>query len=115
MKAIVVFHDEGRSSHWLDNFLEPGFKHCFVTLLKDDYWVLLDPTICGTDIQVVADSTVNVAHSYRMNGYKVKEITYDNLPPKYPYIISNCVGIVKAVIGINNPMVMTPYQLWNYL
>lgn len=117
MKAIVVFSDnEGGKPHPLDRFLKPGFRHCFVIVQADnDPWIMVD-SICGSPyIAICAPKDYALAKFYREEGYTVVETEQKSHSCRLPLAYANCVGVVKHVLGITNPMVLTPHQLYRTL
>jgi hypothetical protein len=37
------------------------------------------------------------------------------MPRRVPLMVTTCVGVVKAVLGIRAPWIITPLQLYRYL
>lgn len=112
-EAIVCFHAQG--NHWLDRWLHKEYRHCFVVVLSGDYWIMLDPTMHGPEIKVVADKDNKPDVFYQNCGYKVVSLDLKRKLVVYPMTLSNCVGVVKAVLSIQKPFIFTPYQLWRHL
>jgi hypothetical protein len=108
----VVFHNNG--DHPLDSFLKKGFKHCFCLIDDGTYIVMIDGLMGRPLIQVIAGSDYDIEEFYVKQGYTVVETTRGG-PPNIPLILSNCVGLVKALIGINELTAFTPYQLYRRL
>ncbi|NIA72282.1 hypothetical protein HBA54_27185 [Pelagibius litoralis] len=115
MRALVVFHDHG--AHWASPALKRGFRHVFCAVESGDYWILFDPRDGRPVIEVVAPEGYDLATFYRAEGYSVKEIGIEaaTSPIRWPYFWANCVGAVKAVIGLRAPLVVTPHQLYRRL
>lgn len=118
MRAIVGFH--GRSEHLLARFLEPGFQHCLVAVLDEQgpnggYWIEIDPRGGTPAVRVMAGGEYDLAKHYNDLKISTVETTTRDRLPVYPFCYANCVGIVKAILGIRNPMILTPYQLWRHL
>lgn len=65
-------------------------------------------------IEVVAPSEFNLAMFYEDHGYTVVEVE-QGAPLRAPFVFANCVGLVKAVLSIRAPGVVTPYQLFKRL
>lgn len=109
---LVVFHDHG--AHWLDPLLKPGFRHCFAVVQAGDYMISVDGLAGLPALDVVAASTYDLVGFYRDEGFTVVEVD-EGIPIRVPCISSNCVGMVKAVLGIRAPFALTPYQLYRRL
>ena len=113
MRAIVAFNNKG--VHWADRFLHPDYKHCFCSVLVGDYWIMIDSTNEGPEIEVIAPKDFDLAKFYVDEGCSVISLDFDRKSVVYPIMLSNCVGAVKAVLSIRKPLVFTPYQLWRHL
>jgi hypothetical protein len=113
VKAIVVFHDHG--DHWLDRFLKPGFKHCFVAVEADGHWITLDGRAGLPVVEIVAPADYDLATFYRSRGYAVVETKQRGRVPLMPFVPANCVGLVKGVLAIGAVLVLTPWQLYTHL
>ncbi len=114
MNAVVVFHNEG--AHILDRFLKPDFHHCFVAITDDQCWISIDGRLGVPVIEAVAPADYDLATFYReQEGYTVAETTRGTASTRLPFINANCVGIVKIILGIRAPSVLTPWQLYKYL
>jgi hypothetical protein len=110
--ALVVFHDHG--CHPLDRFLKQGFRHVFCAVAQGDYWIVIDSMAGRPVVKVVAGTTFDLAAFYRNEGMTVVE-TEGGPGIRAPFAFSNCVGMVKAVLGIRAPFRVTPYQLFRFL
>lgn len=111
MKALVVF--SGESNHPLRGLLKPGFRHCAV-VVEEDYgvWVLLDSAEGLPCVQVVAYDKRAAIERLGDAGYTVLETSQKPVKWAWPWMLANCVGMVKSVLGINAPLTWTPYQLY---
>ena len=112
-RAIVLFHHD--SNHPLRRFLKSGFRHCLVVVETGDYWVLIDPRDGMPKIEVVAGATYDLAGFYRRNDYMAVETNIVGGKLISPLALTNCVGAVKAILGIRKPFVVTPYRLFKFL
>lgn len=113
MKALVVFQDEGR--HWLSPLLQRGFRHVSVVVSDGTFWIGVDPRLGVPRIEVVAAIEYDLAANYREDGLTVVETETVNREPVWPFALSNCVSVVKCVLGINAPFVVTPLALYRRL
>lgn len=110
--ALVVFHDHG--CHLLDPLLKRGFRHVFCCISQGDYWILIDGMAGKPMVKVVAGTQIDLAAFYRNEGYTVVSVN-EGPGVRSPLAVANCVGIVKAVLGLRAPFVWTPYQLYKFL
>lgn len=112
-RALVVFHDHG--AHILDRFLKPGFRHCFVDIEDGHCWISIDGRVGVPVIAAVAPAEYDLAAFYREQGFTVVEMERGAAATRLPFINANCVGIVKVILGIRAPLVLSPWQLYKYL
>jgi hypothetical protein len=112
--AVVVFTNAGE--HPLAPLLKPGFRHCFV-VVRDAKgpWILVDPADGVPCLSVIGLEDFDVPGFYRDMGLTVVETAVVSVPFYFPWTIANCVGMVKAVIGLRAPLVVTPYGLYRRL
>lgn len=115
MKALICFHND--SEHSLAWLLKKDFRHCFVCVLTErdgvGYWLSLDPHLgipqfevqCGTDFALKA-------HLESFGCIVVETERLNPSLPRMPWALANCVGVVKFVLGLRAPFVITPYQLY---
>ena len=95
--------------------LKNGFHHCFVCLLGEENWLLVDGRSGIPRFKEICPSEIDVAGYYRNHGASVTETFQRDTPPRTPFIANSCVGMVKAVLCIRAPLVWTPSQLYRYL
>lgn len=114
VKALVVFHDEGSERHPISRFLKAGFRHCFAVLQAGDYWVALDGEAGVPSIRVVTGADFDLAKLYRDAGLTVVETDQRQRPLRAPFVIYNCVGLVKAALCIRSTAI-TPFSLYRHL
>lgn len=114
-RAIVVFHDHG--IHWASPVLKTGFRHCFIVMEVGAYWVSIDPRAGLPEIDVVATASYDLATFYRSHGFATVETERAASPPFrfMPWSLANCVGVVKAILGLRAPLVVTPHMLYRTL
>lgn len=113
MRALVVFHDHG--THVLARFMKTGFKHCFVAIETDGLWVTLDGRAGLAVVEIAAPAYCDLAAFYRAEGFTVVEAEQSARVPFTVFVPYNCVGLVKAVLAIGAPLVVTPWQLFKFL
>lgn len=114
-RALVVFWDpEGARWEWA---LKPGFRHVFCCIDDGKQWLMFD----ARDGRPVLKS-IGVVSEFDLYGF------YENEPGmtvvkvggrgpqvRVPFVLSNCVGLVKAVLSIRAPFAQTPHQLYRHL
>jgi hypothetical protein len=112
---LVVFHDHG--NHWLDALLAPGFKHCFCAIADErGYWISVDGRMGRPVIRCEAATDYDLETFYTDQGFTVVRVPeWARGSIRTPLVFSNCVGMVKAALGINAFGVITPRQLYRKL
>ena len=110
--AYVAFG--GTPTHWWTHFLKKGFYHCFLVLGNGREWFVIDPILHFTDLIVI--KTLHIEKLLLDKGYRFIRTT-----PIVPQIVSfhlrpyTCVETVKRFLGISEPYLWTPHQLFSYL
>ncbi len=116
MKAVVVFHGHG-TGFWPAFLGRDGFRHCFVVVPAGAYWILLDGHAGSPRLEVVGGTAAHdMAVHYKRQGFTIIEAEIlEREPLVWPWMLMNCVGATKAVLGIAAPWVLTPWQLYRHL
>jgi len=113
--ALVVFSNE--TDLWWLKFLKRGFRHCFVVIRLHDKWVTIDPMAHFLEISLPdLPDGFDLARWFRKNGMIVVE-TYIRYPERRPYppFFLSCVEVVKRILGLHLPLILTPAQLYKFL
>ena len=111
-KAIVGFG--GEPTFWWMRFLKKGFYHCLVALGDGQSWILIDPLVAQIDLIVVGRADMDVFLT--KNGYRTVHVRVKTPKNKRLRLRPHsCVETVKRFLGIENPALWTPYQLYLYL
>ena len=113
-RAVALFNNS-TGNHWLAPVLKDGFRHVCVVVESGPHWIFVSPCPDGIRLTTIAMSDFDIATHYKNNGYTVVEFTTSGTECRLPLSLSNCVGAVKAVLGIQKPFMVTPYQLFKYL
>ena len=110
--AMVAFG--GKKTYWWTRFLRKGFYHCLV-LFGDGYeWIIVDPVLGFTDLIKVKNS--NAEDTLENMGYTLLDVTVNLNYKKVNHLRPlTCVETVKRFLGITNPFIFTPYQLYKYI
>lgn len=111
----VVFSDE--TDIRMLKFLRKGFRHCFVIMLQDERWMLIDPRSNMTDIRLLPHPAhFNFPRYFTQAGKIVVKAQIKPAPQKIaPIFPLSCVETVKRVLGIHRRFLITPYHLHQYL
>lgn len=115
MKAVIVFHGEG-SGFWPAFLGRDGFRHCFVVVPSGDYWILLDGTAGSPRLEVIGGTVDDIAAYYAREKFTILEYQVRTRRLLWwPWMLMNCVGATKAILGIQAWWVWTPWQLYRHL
>ena len=114
-RAIVAFG--GSPELKVLRYLRPGYRHCFALVHSQGVWVMYNPLSIGTEIDVwPSDSETQLRHWLSMNGYTLVDTHVRPLRPGVlPWTLFSCVEAVKRILGIREPWILTPWQLFKYL
>ena len=104
--CYVVFTDDDR--HWWSPFLHPEIRHCYVIKPENGRWLVHSKTTKGVEMYST-DSVTDIIES----GIIVKAVIKE--PRRWLLMLNTCVGHTKQMVGINNPFILTPYQLYRHL
>lgn len=97
--------------------LRRGFRHCFVMMIQDNRWVLIDPRSNKTDITIMPHPHhFNFPRYFSGQGKTVVKLPPITTPHKIlsPFPVS-CVEQIKRIIGLHKWWVITPYQLYRVI
>lgn len=114
MKALVVF--EKTNAHPLAGLLDRRQRHvwCAVCDEERDVWISYDWRQGIPRLRAEAPSGFALAEHYRDQGYDVAEIRVSDTPVAGPFVLNNCVGHTKVILGIKS-WALTPRQLYKHL
>lgn len=117
--AVVAFADAERPG-WL-RILAKGFRHCFALVCVSGRWVVIDPMSHWTQVAALAETTDGAsaeamaraleAHGFTAVACAVAEPERRGHPPA-PF---TCVEVVKRILGLRAPGVLTPRQLFRVI
>ncbi len=113
--ALVVFVDRG--CVWLRG-LKRGFRHCFVALRDGDAWLICDSLKDRIELFVLpVAAEIDLASFYRAQGHRVLIGTTRPKLHRGSLVVAplTCVTVVKRLLGVKAPWVLTPWQLFAHL
>lgn len=121
--AYTVFKNSSASGFW--RCLSPdGFEHCFMlipvyfpaqSLLAQRYVIKLEVSLGRLDVDIWWNTPEDAIRHVQNNGaHSILRLTtepsYDRRLPIRGLI--SCVSVIKAVYGLENWRIITPYQLY---
>lgn len=97
--------------------LRAGFRHCFAVLRMGDLWVTLDPLITGLSVMThAAPPEFNLPQFLKDRGLVLVK-TQKNIKERgfyFPMPLT-CVEVMKRLLNLSAPLVLTPAQLYRAL
>lgn len=108
MIAIVYFSKRPINS-FVNKFLHKDFKHCFVVLFTDEGVVKVDNSVDKWQVIPIKPGTPINTEYYISVSVPVRDTEFSI------FGLMTCVGVVKRIIGLNKPFILTPYQLFKEL
>lgn len=99
-------------------WLRPNFRHCYIVRDDDPVWTCLHPGRNYLDVSYFLKSEFPTIESFVMddNASIVKcELNGDKSNYSHGFSIVSCVGACKYFLGLQKPLIFTPYQLYRCL
>ena len=104
--VYLVFTDDDR--HWWSGFLHPFIKHCYVLVADRGRWIVYGKTAQYFDLFTIDDQPFKLDEVIIVKAKRRQ--SRRNL-----FMLNTCVGHAKQILGINDPLILTPYQLYTRL
>jgi hypothetical protein len=114
--CLVVFVGDTQVP-WL-RLLRPGFRHCFVALVRRDRWLVLDSLKGHVETDMLpVPADFPLARFYRARGFRVVVPAPAPAPASTRLRLGplTCVELTKRLVGLAAPAVLTPWQLYRAL
>tara|TARA_Y100000590_G_C15492450_1_gene928342 strand:- start:10 stop:405 length:396 start_codon:yes stop_codon:yes gene_type:complete len=115
-KFVVGFIDRN-DRYWFDLFTKPGFRHCLIFGYnkKINKWISFDWTKIGTEITILNNDEYIYVKSEAKKQLGATFIEIKKIQTMYSnwsWIPMYCVSVIKSILGIKKPFIITPYQLY---
>ena len=94
--------------HWRSPLLHPLYQYCYLLKADAGRWIVYCKTSEGLDLMTLDEFSASEG-----NVIVAKAKVRDNR--RSLFMLNKCVGHIKQAIGIRNPFILTPYQLYKYL
>ncbi|MFV3075130.1 hypothetical protein [Niveispirillum fermenti] len=114
--ALLVFCADTEIA-WLRRLLRPGFRHVFVALPVPGGWITVDPLATRLEVAFHPLATdMDLAGWFRAHGHLVLPVPRQApIPSRTLLAPLTCVSVAKRILGIDAPLVLTPWQLYRHL
>ena len=110
---VVFTHPD--KTYWWSRFLTPGFGHCYLLMQTGGRWVILNWGVDALRLAVTHMPTYASLSEFLRPGDTAVRVRAE-LRERYraPWVFGplTCVEMVKAVLGIRSPWILTPHQLY---
>ena len=104
----------GRRTYFWTHFLKKNYNHCFLVVGFGFWWTIIDPVLAFTDIFSL--QSTDIKKVFAEKGYTLVKAKIDYDYKKVLHLRPlTCVESVKRFLGITNPWIFTPYQLYKYI
>lgn len=114
VEVWVVFTRPERP-YWWARFLKPGFGHTYLLMQTAGRWVVLNYGVDALCLAVTHIPAYASLGEFVKPGDTVVRVRAE-LRERYrvPWVFGplTCVEMVKAVLGIRSPWILTPHQLY---
>lgn len=116
MNVYVVFMED--ACPWILKILSRGFKHCFMAVSYDnEHWVIVDHLYPYTNLKVLSNNDLNVEiEKWKTEGHVIVRTTLNDMISENAHFgFLTCVETTKRIMKINNMLIQTPWQLYDYI
>lgn len=106
------------SKHWVFRWLDSDIQHVYAMTLSPagQFWIVVDPLMSHLRPTLLPVSEFPYPYVYDPGAIIIPVTSIINLDNVVHGIgLFSCVSIVKALLGIKNRFILTPYQLYTYL
>ena len=116
MEALVVFSNE--NEHWMGGSLSPAFRHVYCVLpTAPQCSTEINLTLAGILTKTFAGDPRDLQAEYDALPCTTSSVLIEYDPTQrhlMPYMVNNCVGLTKQLLGLNS-WAVTPQQLHRHL
>ena len=116
MNVYVIFVEE--TGPWFLQLLNHGFKHCFMAISYDNiHWIIVDHLYPYTSLKILSSSDIEEElKQWSDKGHTIiKTNLNETISENAHFGILTCVETTKRIMKINNMLIQTPWQLYNYI
>lgn len=100
--------------YWFQRPLQDGFTHVDAARFTPSGWVVVAPHFGYTDVQII-DTDMPPWSWHNGVVQRVQARRRDDWQRSWGCLGPvTCVEIIKSVLGVRKPFILTPYQLFKY-
>lgn len=104
--VYVVFTGDDR--HWWSPALHETIRHCYIMMPDGGRWIIHGKSTRYFDLFTCDE------HPFKMEDVIVVKAKRRH-SKRGLLMLNTCVGHAKQILGINDPFILTPYQLFKRL
>lgn len=115
-RAALVFVDQ--TECFALRRLKRGFRHCFTVLRCEPGWLVCDPLKDRIELSILeAPPGLDLPGFYAAQGHRVLLGQSEPAPKRRRLSVAplTCVEVAKRLVGLQAPLVLTPWQLFCHL
>ena len=101
---VYVVFTKAKELGWMRHIIHKEISHCFLMWCDRGTWMAYDHSINELSVFTV-DNPSDIIKESRIIKLKMNQICWT-------WGLNTCVSSVKRIVGINNPFILTPYQLF---
>ena len=102
--SVYVVFKKAERLGWIKHLIHKEISHCFVMWPDKGRWIIYDHST--TDVSVF---TVDRVDDIILQSLVIR--VDDVIQTGWTWCLNTCVSSVKKMLGINNPFILTPFQL----
>ncbi len=101
---VYIIFERATVKRWWLKFIHPEISHCYMIKPDKGRWIVYNKSVDKVEIYTINTYDDILAESLVVRAGRTSE-------SKGVFNLNTCVGNIKQYLGINNPFIITPYQL----
>jgi len=116
---FIIF-EHGDMPYWWAKYLQSGFRHCWALRWDGFNWIAFQPKLGHTDIEILPfgryEDIEIISKDNNISAIIRAKVWRESKRIRSPYPVAiTCVEQIKALLGVRQWYLFTPYQLFHYL
>ncbi len=108
LDSVYVVFEKSNAQHFFKPIIHKYINHCYLIVPQGRYFIAYNKSVDDIEIYTI-DKISDILQNKIVIKVKPKKAKKGIL------MINSCVGSVKQYLGITNPFIFTPYQLFRSL